>query len=329
MAVDDLFGDDAQVTIASRPSAKRSIDQAALDEYDVDAATIARRDASRGQKRTANANASRSAAAGSAGGAGGEEFAFDYLPAYDPSQSATAAASRRAANGGGVQPSASSSARGGGGGGGGRGEKRKEAFDLGLDDEVEIRAKPARAPIPKLDDDRLMDAEIGLPRFQAHYAGRIAAHCRRLRARPAPTASSAARRGGVAEEYSDLVRVMEEYQMWMHGLFSKAKFRDCIKLVRKAGKTGRIRAHRRGMIDALIKPASPAARDEGEAAAAEHRISQTVPAPVASATAPADTIPAARETQEPDMPDDADMMPPDDGDDDDDDMDALEAMGWA
>ena len=282
-----------------------------MDEYDVDATTIAKRDAARKTKPTTKDTST-----------GDDGFQFDYIPAYDPSSSSSSARRNNTQSGTG---SGAGTSGNGSGGGGGRNKKDKDAFDLGLDEEIEIKPRATRTPLAKLDDDRMTDAKVGLPRFSAHYAPRIASHCRRLRSRPVPKTSSASRRGGVAEEYSDFVRILEEYQMWMHQLWPKAKFVDCVKLVRRAGKTARVRAHRRGMIDALIRPADV----DGE---------QGVGSVPPSARGERPAVAAPQQTVEQDVPEEFDDFPEDfemaapaapPGDDDDDDLDALEAMGWA
>ncbi|BFZ54008.1 chromosome segregation in meiosis-related protein [Savitreella phatthalungensis] len=208
------------------------------------------------------------------------------------------------------------------------------SFDLGLDKEVQLEEKPARKPLARLDDERLIDNNVGLPHLRRQWGPKVVAHCRRHLARPAIRAAGAERLG--SDDFADLARLLEEYQMWMHSMFPKAKFRDCIKMVRQVGRSGRTRTCRRGMIDALL-PQKLA--DEGHSPK-DQKPDPAVPAvPVRMAQTDEDTIANAGDDDDDDDDDDfADLCAQgstathaktDDAVDvDEDDEDALEALGW-
>lgn len=45
------------------------------------------------------------------------------------------------------------------------------------------------------------------------------------------------------------MRLVNYYQLWMHEVFPKAKFRDCVQMTEKAGHETRLRMMRREWID--------------------------------------------------------------------------------
>jgi replication fork protection complex subunit Csm3/Swi3 len=45
------------------------------------------------------------------------------------------------------------------------------------------------------------------------------------------------------------MRLVNYYQLWMHEVFPKAKFRDCIQMTEKAGHETRLRMMRKEWID--------------------------------------------------------------------------------
>ncbi|CCG84056.1 protein of unknown function [Taphrina deformans PYCC 5710] len=104
-----------------------------------------------------------------------------------------------------------------------------EPFDLGLDDEVVVKR---RAPQAKLDDERLL-GPLGIPKIRDDLRKRI-----RFR--------------GKGHELQDLGKFIEMYQFWAHDLFPKAKFRDALKMISKVGKTKKMKAQRRQIIDDIL-----------------------------------------------------------------------------
>ena len=60
-------------------------------------------------------------------------------------------------------------------------------------------------------------------------------------------------------------RLLNYYQLWMHDVFPKAKFRDCIEMTEKVGHKSNVRIMRKEWID-LTKPHPPPPtwREDGE-----------------------------------------------------------------
>ncbi|RFU25970.1 hypothetical protein B7463_g10362, partial [Scytalidium lignicola] len=101
-------------------------------------------------------------------------------------------------------------------------KKQKAADGLGIDEEVEITRKP-RAPRVKLDENRLLSS-AGIPRLRNK--------AKHLKFK------------GKGHEYSDAARLLEFYQLWLDGLFPKAKFLDALEMVEKAGHKKRVQMMR-------------------------------------------------------------------------------------
>ncbi|RYP44460.1 hypothetical protein DL768_009081 [Monosporascus sp. mg162] len=95
----------------------------------------------------------------------------------------------------------------------GQSKKRKDAASLGIDEEVAV-AKKMRAPMVKLDENRLL-SEKGIPRLRRK--------ARDLKFK------------GKGHEFSDAARLLSFYQLWLDDLFPKAKFLDALVMVEKAG----------------------------------------------------------------------------------------------
>lgn len=161
-------------------------------------------------------------------------------------------------------------------------------FDLGLDEEVIVKSRPAQA---KLDEDRLISS-VGIPS--------LIKRSKQFKFR------------GKGHELQDLDKFIEHYQFWCHELFPKAKFRDCLGMIRKVGKTKRMKMHRREFIDDLLpKPEQedPVSESDADAQAVVEPELDDIDfdiddiEPATGQPVPAQSIP------------------------DDDDMDALEAMG--
>ncbi|EFY88093.1 Chromosome segregation in meiosis protein 3 [Metarhizium acridum CQMa 102] len=110
-------------------------------------------------------------------------------------------------------------------------KKRKEppSQGLGIDEEVSVQ-KRARAPIVKLDENRLL-GPAGLPKLRQR--------ARELKIK------------GKGHEFSDAARLLSFYQMWLDDLFPKAKFLDALAMVEKAGHKKRVITARSEMINEL------------------------------------------------------------------------------
>ncbi|POR36366.1 Chromosome segregation in meiosis protein 3 [Tolypocladium paradoxum] len=120
-------------------------------------------------------------------------------------------------------------------------KKRKEPDSgLGIDEQVSVQ-KRARVPAVKLDEDRLL-GPAGIPCLRARAA-------RDLRLK------------GKGHEFSDASRLLSFYQLWLDDLFPKARFRDALAMVEKAGHKKRVVAARREWISEG-KPKPPEDQDE-------------------------------------------------------------------
>lgn len=111
-------------------------------------------------------------------------------------------------------------------------DEDKENLGLGLDEEVKITKK--RKPIAKLDETRLL-SEPGIPRLRA--LARSGKTVRKLGFK------------GKGHEFSDIARLLNYYQLWLDGLYPRAKFADGLQLIEKAGHSKRMNVMRKEWID--------------------------------------------------------------------------------
>jgi replication fork protection complex subunit Csm3/Swi3 len=101
------------------------------------------------------------------------------------------------------------------------------ATGLGIDSEIKVRK--ARAPIAKLDEERLL-SQNGIPKLR-----RIAKQ--RLKFK------------GKGHEFSDISRLLNTYQLWLDELFPKANLADGVAIIEKLGHKKRLQTMRRAWID--------------------------------------------------------------------------------
>lgn len=93
-------------------------------------------------------------------------------------------------------------------------QKRKAGVStLGLDEEVSVK-KRARAPVFKLDENLLL-SPAGIPRLRQR--------ARKMRLR------------GRGYEFEDAERMLNMFQFWLDDLYPKARFKDALAMVEKAG----------------------------------------------------------------------------------------------
>ncbi|RMD41429.1 hypothetical protein DV735_g3712, partial [Chaetothyriales sp. CBS 134920] len=111
-------------------------------------------------------------------------------------------------------------------------DEDKKNLSLGIDEEVKVVKK--RQPIAKLDEARLL-SERGIPRI------------RRL-ARSGKIAKSL-RFKGKGHEFSDVARLLNYYQLWLDGLYPRAKFADGLQMIEKVGHSKRMNVVRKTWID--------------------------------------------------------------------------------
>ncbi|TKA23356.1 hypothetical protein B0A50_07564 [Salinomyces thailandicus] len=99
-----------------------------------------------------------------------------------------------------------------------------------VDEEVKVRKK--RAPVPKLDDTRLL-SDAGVPKLRKS--------ARKIKFK------------GKGYEFSDVSRLLNMYQLWLDDLYPRAKFRDALTMVEKLGHSKRMQINRRAWMD-VTKP---------------------------------------------------------------------------
>ncbi|PGH13692.1 hypothetical protein AJ80_06197 [Polytolypa hystricis UAMH7299] len=98
---------------------------------------------------------------------------------------------------------------------------------LGLDEELKVSRK--RNPVAKLDEARLL-SQAGIPKLRK-------------------TARTKLKFKGKGHEFSDAVRLLNLYQLWLDDLYPRAKFADGLTMIEKLGHSKRIQVMRREWID--------------------------------------------------------------------------------
>ncbi|BFZ61213.1 chromosome segregation in meiosis-related protein [Saitoella coloradoensis] len=101
-----------------------------------------------------------------------------------------------------------------------------EGLGLGLDEEVVIKARKERV---KLNEERLL-GPMGLPKLR----------------KDAPTKLKFKGKG---HEFRDLSNLLNFYQLWAHGVYPKASFRDFLTMTEKLGHSKRMRVVRAEWIE--------------------------------------------------------------------------------
>ncbi|KAM9906716.1 hypothetical protein OXX79_001392 [Metschnikowia pulcherrima] len=91
--------------------------------------------------------------------------------------------------------------------------------------------------IPKITDDLLIENNRGLPQIRNNY----------------PKLSKAIRKNDAkCAESDNLQKVLSFYQLWCHGLFPRATFKDCLRILRNH-KSSPLKEYRRGLINNEIR----------------------------------------------------------------------------
>ncbi|MCJ1355296.1 MAG: chromosome segregation in meiosis- protein [Icmadophila ericetorum] len=98
---------------------------------------------------------------------------------------------------------------------------------LGIKGEVKVAKK--RAPVAKLDEDRLL-SQAGIPKLRRITKERL-------------------KFKGKGHEFSDVARMLNLYQLWLDDLFPRAKFADGLAMIEKLGHSKRIQIMRREWIN--------------------------------------------------------------------------------
>ncbi|KAG5302005.1 chromosome segregation in meiosis protein 3 [Histoplasma ohiense] len=97
---------------------------------------------------------------------------------------------------------------------------------LGLDEEIKVA--PKRRPVPKLDEARLL-SPAGIPKLRRD--------AKKLKFR------------GKGHEYSDAMRLLNFYQLWLDDLYPRAKFADGLAIIEKLGHSKRVQIMRKEWIN--------------------------------------------------------------------------------
>lgn len=128
--------------------------------------------------------------------------------------------------------------------------------DLGIDQTIKLKKTFTRA---KIEDDRLLNRPNGIPYIIKNHqkVSRIMKRNDKFLAKNLskdPKMSSSRKKVLKYENaYKNLESVLEFYQLWCHGLFPKAKFKDCVHLVRAFGaKPGPLKIYRQGLIKTAL-----------------------------------------------------------------------------
>ncbi|EGE85281.1 replication fork protection complex subunit Csm3/Swi3 [Blastomyces dermatitidis ATCC 18188] len=111
---------------------------------------------------------------------------------------------------------------------------------LGLDEEIKVA--PKRRPVAKLDEARLL-SPAGIPKLRKNAKTKL-----KFR--------------GKGHEYSDAMRLLNFYQLWLDDLYPRAKFADGLAMIEKLGHSKRIQIMRKEWIDEGKPRLYAADRDE-------------------------------------------------------------------
>ncbi|KAI5969458.1 CSM3 [Candida margitis] len=129
---------------------------------------------------------------------------------------------------------------------------------LGIDEPLKLKT---RKKIAKIDDERLLHNPRGLPyllKNQRRLLRIIEKNDKefykqekeKLAVQPNYKPSPQLKHD---HEYNNLVSILQFYQLWCHGMFPKANFKDCAYLVRSLGhKSSQLRLYRRELIEKEI-----------------------------------------------------------------------------
>ncbi|CAK7892589.1 chromosome segregation in meiosis protein 3 [[Candida] anglica] len=137
-----------------------------------------------------------------------------------------------------------------------RGPSDKENNDdiLGLEKPIKLTH---RIKIAKIDDDRILNKPNGIAEIVKNHnrVNRIIKRNDSKLASKLSTASSSSMKKKLKfqNEFDNLSSVLQFYQLWCHGIFPKANFKDCLKLMRAYGaKSSRMKLYRRELLDQEI-----------------------------------------------------------------------------
>ncbi|ODV80705.1 uncharacterized protein CANTADRAFT_32618, partial [Suhomyces tanzawaensis NRRL Y-17324] len=117
---------------------------------------------------------------------------------------------------------------------------------LGLDKLIKLTK---RAKIAKIDNQRIFNNQTGLNYITKNHGGVL----RSIKKNDKTFEKNQGKVSKTAKydhEYNNLTTVLQFYQLWCHGLFPKAKFKDCIHLIRSLGaRSPQLKVYRRQLIE--------------------------------------------------------------------------------
>ncbi|CUM45586.1 uncharacterized protein AC631_03744 [Debaryomyces fabryi] len=129
---------------------------------------------------------------------------------------------------------------------------------LGLDQTIKLSS---RAKVAKIDNERIFNKQKGLNYVIQNHSKLIRvfqkndkALQKTLSSKRTSLSSKAVRHLKHENEFKNLSSMLQFYQLWCHGLFPKAKFKDCLQLVRSFGsKSGQLKLYRRELIEQELR----------------------------------------------------------------------------
>lgn len=126
--------------------------------------------------------------------------------------------------------------------------------NLGLNQQLRLGRV---SKIPKITDELIFDKNRGIPQIIAAYpkvAKALKRSDKKLASRLEKEAPHGTKKHAIIadHEHQNLGHVLEHYQLWCHGFFPRANFRDCIQLLRRY-KSARLREYRRELIASEIR----------------------------------------------------------------------------
>ncbi|KAG7661362.1 CSM3 [[Candida] subhashii] len=122
---------------------------------------------------------------------------------------------------------------------------------LGLDQPLKLKK---RIQIARMDNQRIFNSQKGLPYIVKNYPKLIRTIQKNDKTfQQKAVRNTVSRSEKFEHEYNNLLSVLQFYQLWCHGLFPKATFKDCIHLIRGLGsKSPQLRLYRRELIEAEL-----------------------------------------------------------------------------
>lgn len=126
--------------------------------------------------------------------------------------------------------------------------------DLGIGEAIKLSSRSVKRA--KIDDQRIFDKHKGLPYIIRNHPKLLRTLKKSEKSKKALLAAHKAQMKHDTE-FENLGAVLNFYQLWCHGLFPKANFRDCIKLVRQYGahqsRVSQLNIYRRELLDREIE----------------------------------------------------------------------------